>query len=350
MGRYGRVVTAWFGRAGAAPSRLLVDGRWLACITATSQPFHVVRQGALGSVGNGGRGSARAVTASGGVLFRATEQALVVGRHADGSLRSLPARPVYAVDHRTWQRVAADVPEGVEAVLDETAWRGIQPARPVRAAGPVSHAALAAWAAEAYRSLGAEVTVGPRVAGVKADLLLRWPHSTNGPAQQVVEVKAAGRPVSSSVVVQVAGIVRRLEDAGQAAQGVVVAASGYTSPATDSAGALDIELITASQLAARVDRARKRPDLARFCERHHLRKLAFFGSVLRHDYHVDSDTDVLVEFDPGHVPGLIGLARMERELSALLGGGQVDLRTAQDLSPRFREQVLAAAEVQYARP
>ncbi len=57
---------------------------------------------------------------------------------------------------------------------------------------------------------------------------------------------------------------------------------------------------------------------------------------------------MLVEFEPGRIPGLFGIARMERELSALLGGRKVDLRTPEDLSRYFREEVMAAAEVQYA--
>ncbi len=74
-----------------------------------------------------------------------------------------------------------------------------------------------------------------------------------------------------------------------------------------------------------------------------------FGSVLRSDFQPDSDVDILVEFVPGHVPGLLGIARMERELSALLGGRKVDLRTPEDLSRYFRQQVLDEAEVQYAQ-
>jgi hypothetical protein len=90
-------------------------------------------------------------------------------------------------------------------------------------------------------------------------------------------------------------------------------------------------------------------ELAAFCRRHHIRRLAFFGSVLRDDFALDSDVDVLVEFEPGSVPGLFGLARMERELAALLGGRKVDLRTPVDLSRYFRQSVLDEAEVQYAQ-
>lgn len=89
--------------------------------------------------------------------------------------------------------------------------------------------------------------------------------------------------------------------------------------------------------------------IASFCREHHIRKLAIFGSALRSDFRPDSDIDLLVEFEPSHVPGLFGIARMERELSALLGGRKVDLRTPEDLSRYFRQQVLEEAEVQYVQ-
>ena len=89
--------------------------------------------------------------------------------------------------------------------------------------------------------------------------------------------------------------------------------------------------------------------VAAFCQRHHIRKLSLFGSVLRKDFGPASDVDVLVEFEPAHVPGLFGMARLERELSAVLGGRKVDLRTPEDLSRYFREDVLATAEVQYVQ-
>ena len=85
-----------------------------------------------------------------------------------------------------------------------------------------------------------------------------------------------------------------------------------------------------------------------FCKRHYIRKLSLFGSVLRSDFNNESDIDVLIEFESGHVPGLIGLAGMECELAELLGR-KVDLRTPQDLSPYFRDQVVASASVQYAQ-
>jgi predicted nucleotidyltransferase len=92
-----------------------------------------------------------------------------------------------------------------------------------------------------------------------------------------------------------------------------------------------------------------REKIADFCRRYHIVRLSFFGSVLRHDFRATSDIDVLVEFEPEHVPGLLRLARIERELSALLGNRKVDLRTPQDLSRYFRDEVVATAEVQYAQ-
>jgi predicted nucleotidyltransferase len=97
-------------------------------------------------------------------------------------------------------------------------------------------------------------------------------------------------------------------------------------------------------MAARIKIDRKK--LEAFCRRHHLRKLAFFGSVLRDDFGPESDVDVLVEFEPGFVPGLAFLS-MEDELSKLLGR-KVDLNTPGFLSPYFRDQVVSEAEVQYA--
>jgi uncharacterized protein len=90
-----------------------------------------------------------------------------------------------------------------------------------------------------------------------------------------------------------------------------------------------------------IDRER----IAEFCRRNHIRKLSLFGSVLRDDFRPDSDIDVLVEFDPGHVPGLAFFA-MQRELSEMLGR-DVDLNTPGYLSRYFRDQVLMEAETQY---
>lgn len=88
-------------------------------------------------------------------------------------------------------------------------------------------------------------------------------------------------------------------------------------------------------------------DIAEFCRRNHILKLALFGSVLREDFRLDSDIDVLVEFEPGHVPGL-RFIRLQEELSELFGGRPVDLVTPKFLNRRIRDEVLKTAEVQYA--
>lgn len=87
--------------------------------------------------------------------------------------------------------------------------------------------------------------------------------------------------------------------------------------------------------------------LTAFCQENGIRRLAVFGSALRDDFGPASDIDLLVEFEPDRIPGLLGVAGMEMELSVLLAGRKVDLRTAEDLSPYFRQDVLDRAEVQY---
>ncbi len=89
-----------------------------------------------------------------------------------------------------------------------------------------------------------------------------------------------------------------------------------------------------------------RDAVSAFCRRHHIRRLALFGSVLREHFRPDSDIDVLVEFEPGHVPGF-RLVSIERELSELLHGRRVDLVTPKGLNPRLRDQVLRSAETLY---
>lgn len=88
-------------------------------------------------------------------------------------------------------------------------------------------------------------------------------------------------------------------------------------------------------------------EIENFCRQHHIRRLAFFGSVLTDRFGPDSDVDILVEFESGHRVGLLGMAAIEAKLSQIIGR-KVDLRTPQDLSRYFRDEVLAAAEVKYA--
>ncbi len=85
-----------------------------------------------------------------------------------------------------------------------------------------------------------------------------------------------------------------------------------------------------------------------FCHKHHIRRLSLFGSVVRGDFGPGSDVDVLVEFDPAHIPGL-DFFTMENELGRLLGR-RVELHTPRFLSREIRERALAEAEVQYVAP
>jgi predicted nucleotidyltransferase len=86
--------------------------------------------------------------------------------------------------------------------------------------------------------------------------------------------------------------------------------------------------------------------LARLCRRYHIRKLAFFGSVLRDDFTPDSDVDILVEFEEGHTPGL-GFIDIQDDLSRLMDGREVDLVTPKFLNHRIRKRVLKEAQVAY---
>ncbi len=88
--------------------------------------------------------------------------------------------------------------------------------------------------------------------------------------------------------------------------------------------------------------------LAALCRHHGIRRLSLFGSVLKGTDRPDSDVDLLVEFEPGASPGLLGLAAIEAELSNFLDGRRVDLRTEQELSRYFRDEVVRTAQVQYA--
>lgn len=83
-----------------------------------------------------------------------------------------------------------------------------------------------------------------------------------------------------------------------------------------------------------------------FCRRNHIRRLSFFGSVLRDDFSPESDVDVLVEFEAGATVGYLAMGRMQRELSELLSR-RVDLRTPQELSRYFRSRVLSEAQEEY---
>jgi len=88
-------------------------------------------------------------------------------------------------------------------------------------------------------------------------------------------------------------------------------------------------------------------EIASFCRRNHIRQLAIFGSALREDFHPDSDVDLLVEFEPGHVIGL-RITEMEAELSRFFGGRQVDLVNRKYVNHRLRDRIFSTAEVLYA--
>ncbi len=84
-----------------------------------------------------------------------------------------------------------------------------------------------------------------------------------------------------------------------------------------------------------------------FCQKHHITKLALFGSILKDSFGPQSDVNVLFEYDPDHIPTLFEVVRMERELSEQFGR-KVDMRTPKDLSRFFRDEVVLSALVQYA--
>ena len=92
-----------------------------------------------------------------------------------------------------------------------------------------------------------------------------------------------------------------------------------------------------------------RDHLAAFCEERGIRRLSVFGSALREDFGPESDIDVLVEFEPDRIPGLVTLAGMELDLREIFSDHKVDMRTAEDLSRYFRQEVLNMAEVLYER-
>ncbi len=92
-----------------------------------------------------------------------------------------------------------------------------------------------------------------------------------------------------------------------------------------------------------------RQALEALCRRRHIRRLAFFGSVLRDDFRPDSDIDMLVEFEPGHTPGW-EIVDIEDELSAIFGGQRVDIVNPRYLDRRLKRRVLDAAVVQYESP
>jgi predicted nucleotidyltransferase len=99
-------------------------------------------------------------------------------------------------------------------------------------------------------------------------------------------------------------------------------------------------------MAYSLEQKMPRDKLIEFCRRNYIRKLSLFGSAVSGQLEPDSDIDLLVEFEEGHTPGLFSIVRMEMELAAVLGR-KVDLRTPEDLSQYFRDEVIKNAELQY---
>ena len=99
-------------------------------------------------------------------------------------------------------------------------------------------------------------------------------------------------------------------------------------------------------MAYSLEKKMPRGKLAEFCIRNHIRKVSLFGSAVGEKLGSDSDIDLLVEFEEGRTPGLFSIVRMEMELGETLGR-KVDLRTPEDLSQYFRDEVMRDARIQY---
>jgi predicted nucleotidyltransferase len=99
-------------------------------------------------------------------------------------------------------------------------------------------------------------------------------------------------------------------------------------------------------MAYSIEQKISKENLVGFCKKNHIRKLSVFGSAIRGELQPDSDVDLLVEFEQDHTPGLFSIIKMEMELAEMLGR-KVDLRTPEDLSQYFRDEVMQNAKVQY---
>ena len=87
-------------------------------------------------------------------------------------------------------------------------------------------------------------------------------------------------------------------------------------------------------------------EIAAFCRKWGIRKLAFFGSVVRDDFGPESDVDVLVEFRD-RTPGLKFFWEMPNELLEILGGRKVDVITSGGLGDWMRREVASTAVTEY---
>lgn len=89
--------------------------------------------------------------------------------------------------------------------------------------------------------------------------------------------------------------------------------------------------------------------LERLCREYHVMRLDLFGSQAKGTVGAGSDVDLLVEYEPGHVPGLLGFLRLEEELEAVFGSSSVDLVSRGGLSPYLRDEILRTRSLLYER-
>ena len=95
----------------------------------------------------------------------------------------------------------------------------------------------------------------------------------------------------------------------------------------------------------------RKDKLAELCRSRGIRRLAVFGSALREDFGPQSDIDLLVEFEPDQIRGLLSVVSVESELSELFGGRKVDMmeRGAVEQSRNYirRAAILEHSEALY---
>ena len=120
----------------------------------------------------------------------------------------------------------------------------------------------------------------------------------------------------------------------------------------DSVG-LNIELKTATNKAEKpqmysIKDYITEKELDKFCKKHKIKSLSLFGSAVRNELKPESDIDILIEFEPGNTPGLIGFMSIQQELTDRIGR-QVDLRTLYDLSDHFRDKIVAETRTEYKK-
>ena len=89
--------------------------------------------------------------------------------------------------------------------------------------------------------------------------------------------------------------------------------------------------------------------IANFCRHWHITKLSLFCSLLRDDFRPNSDIDILVEFQPEHIPGFLKLHQIQEELSALFGNWQIELVTPKCLNHRICDRTLSKRRIIYRK-